>query len=275
MMRKKLRIIKILLLVIVVVGGGFGYYYSRYIAPDSYTIKKTSIVNSTLPDEFNNFEIGFISDINLQDSSDITRLKKIVTSLNLQSVDMVIFGGDLFLNNPFEDEQVIETLSTIKSKYGKFAVLGEKDIASTSDVASILNEGGFEVLRNEYRPIYYNNATISLFGLEGSGDVNGLLNETNSESYKLIAVHEPDYFATSSTSAIALQLSGHTMGGYIRLPIIGGVYRRSQGNTYVSGEHTKNQSQLVISNGLGMEKDFNYRLFCPNQINIVTLKNRS
>lgn len=85
-MRKKIRTIKLLLLIIVIIGSGFGYYYSRYIAPDSYSIKKTTITNNSLPDEFKNFEIGFISDINLQKSSDVTRLKKIVTSLNLSLI---------------------------------------------------------------------------------------------------------------------------------------------------------------------------------------------
>ena len=271
-MRKKIRTIKLLLLIIVIIGSGFGYYYSRYIAPDSYSIKKTTITNNSLPDEFKNFEIGFISDINLQKSSDVTRLKKIVTSLNKENVDMVIFGGDLFSATPFDNDKVIELLSNIKSKYGKFAVLGEKDLASSNDVNAILNEGGFEVLHNEYRPIYFNGSTISLFGLEGTGELSGLINENNSESYKIVAVHEPDYFNTTSNNEIALQLSGHTMGGYIRLPFIGGLFKKTNGNTYVSGEHTKSKSQLLISNGLGMEDGYEYRLFCPNQINIVRLK---
>ena len=59
---------------------------------------------------------------------------------------------------------------------------------------------------------------------------------------------------------------------YIRLPFIGGLFKKTNGNTYVSGEHTKSKSQLLISNGLGMEDGYEYRLFCPNQINIVTLK---
>ena len=185
-MRKKIRTIKLLLLIIVIIGSGFGYYYSRYIAPDSYSIKKTTITNNSLPDEFKNFEIGFISDINLQKSSDVTRLKKIVTSLNKENVDMVIFGGDLFSATPFDNDKVIELLSNIKSKYGKFAVLGEKDLASSNDVNAILNEGGFEVLHNEYRPIYFNESTISLFGLEGTGELSGLINENNSESYNQI-----------------------------------------------------------------------------------------
>ena len=47
-MRKKIRTIKLLLLIIVIIGSGFGYYYSRYIAPDSYSIKKTTITNNSL-----------------------------------------------------------------------------------------------------------------------------------------------------------------------------------------------------------------------------------
>ena len=75
-------------------------------------------------------KIGFISDINLQKSSDVTRLKKIVTSLNKEKVDMVILVGDLFSATPFDNDKVIELLYNIKSKYGKFAVLGEKNLSS-------------------------------------------------------------------------------------------------------------------------------------------------
>lgn len=271
-MRKKLRLIKILLLSIMIIASGFSYYHSHYIAPNSYQVAKTTITNSSLPKEFNNFEVAFISDINLQNSSDVKRFKEIVTSLNKENVDMVIFGGDLFLNNPFDNDKVIKILSSINTKYGKFAVLGEKDLLFSNDVNVILNEGGFEVLHNEYRPIYYQDATISLFGLEGTGEIRGLINETNQNNYKLVAVHEPDYFKTTAKSKIALQLSGHTMGGYIHLPIIGGLTKRTNGSIYVSGNHQEGKSKLVISNGLGMEDDHNYRFLCPNQISIITLK---
>lgn len=185
---------------------------------------------------------------------------------------MVIFGGDLFDSNPFDNDEVINLLSKIKSSYGKFAVLGEKDLASLNDVSVILNEGGFEILHNEYRPIYYNNAVIGLFGLESSGNVAGLINENNQDVYKLVAVHEPDYFDETSESDIALQLSGHTMGGYIYLPGIEGLLKKIYNVNYVHGYHEKNNSQLIISNGLSLESNVNFRLFCPNQIDIICLK---
>lgn len=271
-MRKKIRIIKILSLVIILIGGSFCYYYGRYVTPNKYVVKKTTIINNDLPQQFENFEIGFISDINLQDSDDVTRLKQIVARLNKEHVDMVIFGGDLFQSTPFDNEKVIKILSNIKSSYGKFAVLGEKDLTSLNDTTGILNEGGFEVLHNEYRTIYYKDAQIGLFGLEGSGDIDGLINEANQDIYKLVAVHEPDYFSSTASDKIALQLSGHTMGGYIQLPVFGGILKKTNGNKYVSGKHTKNSSQLVISNGLGMEEGHTFRIFCPNQINIITLQ---
>ena len=193
-MRKNTRIIKFLIFIIIIIIGSFGYYHARYIAPNDYKIKRTTINNKQLPKEFEDFEIAFISDINLKNTNDLDRLDNIISTLNKQQVEMVIFGGDLFDSNPFDNDEVINLLSKIKSSYGKFAVLGEKDLASLNDVSVILNEGGFEILHNEYRPIYYNNAVIGLFGLESSGNVAGLINENNQDVYKLVAVHEPDYF---------------------------------------------------------------------------------
>ena len=86
------------------------------------------------------------------------------------------------------------------------------------------------------------------------------------------AVHEPDYFDETSESDIALQLSGHTMGGYIYLPGIEGLLKKIYNVNYVHGYHKKNNSQLIISNGLSLESNVNFRLFCPNQIDIICLK---
>lgn len=271
-MRKKTRIIKFLIFIIIIIIGSFGYYHARYIAPNDYKIKRTTINNKQLPKEFEDFEIAFISDINLKNTNDLDRLDNIISTLNKQQVEMVIFGGDLFDSNPFDNDEVINLLSKIKSSYGKFAVLGEKDLASLNDVSVILNEGGFEILHNEYRPIYYNNAVIGLFGLESSGNVAGLINENNQDVYKLVVVHEPDYFDETSESDIALQLSGHTMGGYIYLPGIEGLLKKIYNVNYVHGYHKKNNSQLIISNGLSLESNVNFRLFCPNQIDIICLK---
>ena len=242
-MRKKIRTIKLLLLIIVIIGSGFGYYYSRYIAPDSYSIKKTTITNNSLPDEFKNFEIGFISDINLQKSSDVTRLKKIVTSLNKENVDMVIFGGDLYDGAIVESKDVSAALKSIECKYGKFAILGEKDNSSSLEVTQILNDGGFEVLENTARTIHYKEASFLLLACHQDTDISSLKGDT--KTIKIGITHQPDSFQNHK-GKLDLQLSGHSY-------LIMVLYLLLIMPKYIIMEFMKNQIQFYLSLMVSMD----------------------
>lgn len=269
--KTKIKLIKLLICLILILLAGFAYYHSYYLAPNQYQVTEIDYSNKLLPKEFNNFKVGFISDLNIKDESDIERLKDIVASINSQKVDMIIFGGDIFDSQIFDNDKISEVLKEIDSKDGKFAVLGEKDLTHINETTGILNKSGFEVLQNEYRHIYYNNAAIGLFGLVSNGDMNGLVTEQNKDAFKLVIEHEPDYFYQTSNSNIQLQLSGHSLGGYINLPFIGGLIKKDNATKYINGTYHIKDSTLIISNGLANESSFNYRLFCPNEILIVTL----
>lgn len=271
-MKKRLKTIFILILCITTVSLAYWIYYGLNIAKDDYRLTKLEVIDTNLPEEFSDFKIGFISDINLNETSDINRLETIIDDINNANVDLIIFGGDLYEGEHFDQEVVLQHLKNLKSSYGKFAVLGEKDIVYLNETNSLLQESGFEVLHNEYRRIYYKDATISLFGLESSGDVSGLINKKNQDTFKLVAVHEPDYF-DQSCETINLQLSGHSMGGYIQLPLIGAIQNRNLAENYIAGTYKKNGAKLIISNGIGNEDDYSYRFNCPNEVLIITLKN--
>ena len=240
----------------------------------NYSFSKDTFYSEKLPKEFDNFTIAFVSDLNIANKSDITRTKKIINELNKEDIDMVLFGGDIFDNGPFENEQTIEILKAIHSKYGKFAVTGEKDQTDINTCTNILTESGFEVLHNEIRNIYYQNSCINLIGLENNGDCTSLVNDANKDNFKLAIVHQPDYFDEVKKSSVQLQLSGHTMGGYIKLPFLGGLIKKDLGTNYVSGQHSSNNTTLIISNGLNKESNENYRFFTNDEINIITLKKK-
>lgn len=248
------------------------YYFSRFISPDEYKITNKEIVSSNLSDSITGLRVAFISDINLKNQEDVDRLKNIVNTMNKQSYDIVIFGGDLYDTTPFNDINVINILKDIKSSYGKFAVQGEKDLLYSNDVISILNDSGFEVLHNEYRKIHYKDTAFALFGLENNGEVSSLINDDNREMFKLVIVHQPDFFSQTITQNIDLQLSGHSMGGYINIPLLGPVFKKTNAETFVNGTYKKDTSTLIISNGIGMESSQDFRLFCPNEILSISLK---
>ena len=247
--------------------------YQWYIqSKDTYRFKSVTYTQKTLPKEFNGFTIGYLSDLNLSTKEDLNHLKEAVKDLNKKDVDLILFGGDIYSNDSFETDQVSQILKNIHFRYGKFAVLGEKDQGDSTNNTNLLTEAGFEVLHNELRYIYYKGSIIDLLGLENSGDCSGLINEDNKDHYKIALVHQPDYFTQIKESSVQLQLSGHTLGGYYKIPFIGGLETKEMGKKYVSGKHTNNGTTLLISNGFHKESNDQHRFMTYDEINIIKLK---
>lgn len=269
--KTKRKMITMLCILVLLVASISTYYYGRFIAPAQYRITSSTITSNNLDASISNFKIAFISDIHLHTKEDIDRLERIVKDINEHGFDMVIFGGDLYDGTPFDTGEVIAILKNINSTHGKFAIQGEKDILYNNDINSILNDSGFEVLHNEYRKIHYQDTAFALFGLENNGDISGLLNNDNQDMFKLVVVHEPDYFEETAMQNIDLQLSGHSLGGYINLPFYGPVFKRANAQNFVNGRHDIEQSTLLISNGLGLESSHQFRLFTANEVLSISL----
>ena len=76
--------------------------------------------------------------------------------------------------------------------------------------------------------------------------------------------HIPILFDTQlSAYDFDLGIAGHTHGGIVKLPFIGGLYTNEEGflPNYVSGKYTLNKKQsLIISAGLGDSSFFPPRI---------------
>lgn len=271
---RKLHYLKIVVILLLIAVIGVTAYLSFYKTPYAISLSKHEVVHTDLPDAFQDFKIGYFSDLDLKDTEDITRLKKIVEKINSQNFDLILFGGDIYDNQIISKDEVANLLNQITAKYGKFAVLGEKDYTSVNETKTLLQLGGFEVLSNEARSIYYNNSSITLFGLESADNLNTLINPNNSGSYKLALVHQPDFFTNTVGKDIELQLSGHSHGGYIYLPFLGPLITVDGAKAYNHGRYDVGTSTLIVSNGLGMETGQSARLFCTPDITQVILKNK-
>lgn len=259
-------------IIVIIIGG---YLYGSIFLPNNYTIKHHSISKVSLDKNCNGLKIAYLSDINLKNEKDLDKLSSIVEAINKSNANVVLFGGDLFNGQPYNEEKVSSILKNLKSDSGKFAVLGDKDLVYPEQTKKTLINSGFEVLHNEFRRLYYNNSSIALFGLENSGNLNGLIDNQNKDLFKLVLVHQPDYFKETQETDIDLQISGHTMGGYINIPFYGGIYKKEDGKIYNYGTYEHKNSTLIVSSGVGMENNYNFRLFTSNQANIITLHQKS
>lgn len=268
---KKIKSIFIFLLIGVVVCCA---YIAFAIAPKGLRIQHYNFSNTQIVEELNGFKIGYFSDLDIKNKKDIQRLEKVVDKINEANFNLILFGGDIYDSEFIEKETITSLLKKIDATHGKFAVLGEKDYTNPSDATSILELGGFEVLSNESRPIYYNNSAILLLGLESTGDLSTLITESTTGYYKVALVHQPDYFTKSLEYQIDLQVSGHSHGGYIYLPFLGAINPIEGAKTYNHGHYEENSSNLVVSNGIGMEENAIARLFCTPDIISITLNQK-
>lgn len=265
---RKFRIIRRLILLLIVFALiGLGYY-TYAISPTDYQFATYDYNNKNMNSKLNGFKIAFISDTNLTNQKSLERLEKMIKELNNYPFDMVIFGGDLFNNQVFNAKDVSSVLKNIDCKYGKFAILGEKDKTSDLEVTQILNNAGFEILKNEARDIYYKDVTFSLIANDLNNDISKI--KTNSKTIKICVSHEPDSFI-SNTGKIDLQISGHSNGGSLYIPYYGPLMPTDGAKTYNHGIYEEGNSTLLVSNGFSGPSSLPYKFLAKNEINFITL----
>lgn len=262
-LKTRKRIILVLVIAIVVTL----FVHINFLSASQYAFNNQFVVDASIPPKFNGFRIALLSDIHLNNDKDVARLAKIIEELNAKNCDMVLFAGDLYENEIFSKADVINTLKSIDSSYGRFAVYGDEDLSHKKDVKDILKESGFEVLSNSERPIYYNGKKIGLYGMTPGASK---LKFSQAYKFSIVLTHYPDQFTFVQKKA-DLQLSGHSGGGYIYLPFYGSIFNIEHAKVYVHGTYTTDRSQLIISNGISPTQTHHYKLFAKNEVRIITL----
>lgn len=237
-------------------------------SPKAYRFNEIEYSHSKITSQINGTKIAFISDINLSDEKSFNRFEKIINEFNEYPVDLVFFGGDLYESNIFKSEEVSKLLKSIDCRYGKFAILGEKDIQNDIKVTSVFNNGGFEVVNTGARPLYINNTLINLVVADENTDIKKL--KLTEKAFTLAISHAPDTFNLTNKK-VNLQLSGHSYGGMYYIPFIGSLHKDEGCKTYNHGTYNVDSSTLIVSNGLSGPSSAPYKLGAKNEIIIVKL----
>jgi predicted MPP superfamily phosphohydrolase len=113
-----------------------------------------------------------------------------------------------------------------------------------------------------------------LLGLDdiwvGAGDLEQGMAGVPEESCKLLLVHEPDFADKAARHGIDLQLSGHSHGGQVRLPLIGALHLPQWGTNYPIGLRRVSDMWVYTNRGLGVVSP-PVRFYCRPEITQLTL----
>ena len=233
---------------------------------------------TNLPEAFDGLKLIHLSDLHLGEPINLERLDHIVSLVNEQSPDLILFTGD-FIDAHTEPDLIPDyfaSLSRMLSRLGSFAVLGNHDHwVDAPLVRSMLAESGIMELDNKAHPISLGGEHLYLCGLdshmEGLTDLEAVLAGLPDGETGILLVHEPDFGEISAaTGRFSLQLSGHSHGGQIYIPYLGPPVTPEHGQKYPRGLYQVGSMQLYTTSGVGMIPPY-VRFNCRPEVAEFTL----
>ena len=278
-MKKFIRFLLILFLLIALV-----VIYARYGGTEGLKTKEYTIETKDIATTFDGIKIVHFSDLHYLRVTNKDKLKQIVEEINLINPDIVFFTGDLidkdFTTTDKDKDDLIEELNNIKSKYGKYAIIGNHDHVKDIDLLKdIYTNSGFTLLQNSYDIIYgKDNDKLFIGGVStysyNESDIDKVMNYfTDNEdiSYKIILTHEPDYTdIILSKYKVNLVLAGHSHNGQINIPYVKKLFLPYGSKKYYENYYKVNNTDLYVSSGIG-ESRINFRLFNKPSINFYRI----
>lgn len=278
-MKKFIRFILIILLII-----STTIIYARYGGTNGLITKEYKIETKNIDNSFDGIKVIHFSDLHYLRIINKERLEQIVEEINLINPDIVIFTGDLidkdYTASEKDKEDLIEELSSIRAKYGKYSIIGNHDHINNSDILNeIYTNSNFILLQNSYDIIYgKDNDKLFIGGLDtysyNKADIDKVMNYFNDNeniNYKIILVHEPDYTdIILNKYNVDLILSGHSHNGQVNIPYIKNLFLPYGSREYYNNYYKINNTDLYVSSGIG-ESRLNFRLFNKPSINFYRI----
>lgn len=238
------------------------YSYMKFIEPKQLKIKEYAIINEEIPSNFEGIKIIQFGDIHFGNSTNEKETKKVIEKIIELKPDILVFTGDLFdpainlteANSNFLKEELKKTTAPL----GKYAIKGDNDYLNITSFEDIFTGANFKILNNENIPIFYKgNTPIYISGIPSISkkeqDITKALEKENKNTYQILLTHEPIIFDEVKNET-NLVLAGHTLGGLIRIPLIGGIIKQNNIGEYEEDHYQKGKSTMYITNGIGTEK---------------------
>ena len=249
------------------------FIYIKFIATSGFIVKEYGVYSERLPESFNGLKIAHLSDIHFGSIGN-KKLNDVVDEVNKMKPDIVVFTGDLYdeyTNLTDEMKQnIIDSLSKIETKLGKYAIIGNHDY-SHDGYENLIKSAGFEYLYNTSKILYYNGSEpIEIVGYPSLEKNEANYNIELSNNFKIALIHEGDAFDNIADKDFDLVFAGHSHGGQIRLPFIGALTLPKGAKKYYDEYYKINNTQMYISFGLGQTK-YNVRSFNRPSFNIYRL----
>ena len=250
---------------------------ARHTAPYCPVLERVEIRVPQGVDAPAGLRIGFVADTHIGSIIRASDVERALSLLLAATPDVLLFGGDYISESPRHILNAVEVLGSAASaaRLGAFAVLGNHDYANGADrLIGQLEKRGIHVLRNDAVRVADGSGELWIAGIDdamlGSPDVQRSFALVPENTRALALWHEADWAESVVPHGAFLQLSGHSHGGQIQLPVAGSIAAPAGGRRFVSGLNHAMGMPVYTSRGVGVFRP-PVRFRCAPEVTLVTL----
>ena len=259
-MKKTLKIIISSILILAVITIIYGLYCSNTLEVKNYSLSTDKLSSQV--------RFVFISDLHCKEYREKNR--DLVAKIKEQNPDFIAVGGDMVNKYSADDHVMRELLPQLTEIAPTYCVLGNHELAHKNEIdfKNDIDSTGAKLLDNEMVTLNINGEEILLGGMSDfpyydlyAPDYDtperyfwDEFKENSKNCYSILLHHQPEYLeGIMQNSNVDLVMCGHTHGGAVQIPFVGGVFAPNQGffPKYDKGEFDLYDTKMIVSAGLG------------------------
>ena len=257
---------------------------STLLEPNHPRLVKKEIALRRWPSRLDGFSIALLSDFHYDPYFSVHPIRAAIEMVNGLRPDLIALTGD-FVSVPLVGdhakgaalaEPCAQLLRELQAPHGVWAVLGNHDAYTDPErVTDVLTAVGIPVLGNRSVPIEKEGGRFWFGGVDdvlgGVPDLPATLRGIPTDEAVVLMVHEPDFADFVASYPVDLQLSGHTHGGQVRVPLLRPLYLPAMAKKYVQGFFQVRELALYTNAGIGTVQ-LPVRWNCPPEVTHIQLR---
>jgi predicted MPP superfamily phosphohydrolase len=218
--------------------------------------------------------VAQLSDVHAGPLTPPELVRAAVAEANAFAPDLVVLTGDFVSRSPADLEDLRALLGGLVAP--TFAVLGNHDVAvDPRGTADVLRGHGYEVLENAWTRVRLRGAPLAVVGVgdhhTGRADVPLAFRGLPAGTSPLVLAHGPRTAdRLRALERPLVQLSGHTHGGQVNLPVVTPLLLASLHEPYARGLYRVGQVRLYVNRGIGTSS-LGFRIASPPEVTLATL----
>lgn len=250
--------------------------YGFWIEPQRLTLTRQRLVSGKLP-AGTRVRLLHLGDLHMERIT--ARERRLNAWIKELKPDVIVFSGDFlnlsYLRDPKAWEDARAIVGQWSAPLGVYAVTGSPAVDLADVMPVLLKDLPLRWLDDERVSIPAGDGQIDIIGVtcthvpnEDGPRMDALAGQSR-RNFSILLYHSPDLAPEAAAAGMDLQLSGHTHGGQVRLPLFGAFFAASiYGKRFEAGRYLLDKMTLYVSRGIGLEGQAapRVRFLCPPEI---------